>query len=139
VADTFQIANGDVIISFMNGRPVLINAGTKFDQDMQELLAEDQPVGAGIDRLVGVVPVDPLTFTTSADIQVRNAAQRYQTLQQTDSITPRQPNEIFSSIAFLQFVQSNVTPTNYLFRVDFMSQAGTSSTQAGITGPGLGQ
>lgn len=138
MADTLQISSfGDIVISAMNGRPILISGSDKFSQDMSEIIAANIPQGAGLQGLVGLVPASPLAMTAVGGQRIRDAANSYKALQQSDLGTPRVPAEILSDVPIITFSESATDQTEYDFFVQFMSLQGTTLAKAGVITPGM--
>jgi len=134
MTNTFQIVDGDVVISTATGQPYMVEEKEKLRQDVRQLLAQDTDedgFGASLDRIVGTVPSDPTL--TRADIAqgIRDSVRVLQALQDEFQSGYRTPEERLLEIVNLTVNQirqgTQLSKTGFLFRLDVLSVAGGQS------------
>lgn len=127
MAKTMSIINGDIDCARSSGRPVTITGRVKLSQDLKEFFSINvQPngLGAGIEQLIGVVEVSPGSFVSLVDRQVRDGVAEFISLQNSDSRISRSTDEQVVSMNFFMIEQDQTDPTKYVFRANFVTQAG---------------
>jgi len=126
---TFQVRNGDYVLSKATGRPARLSDRPKASQAMARLLGIEAPMGAGIDELIGTVPES--SFALSAEIQtnIRDAFARVVSIQSLNQVAQRNIYERLASIAAMfvrpaEFVVGQTSKTGYVLKVDVLTVAG---------------
>ena len=131
---TFQIVNGDVVISSQSGQPIEIVDRPKLSQDLQELFTIEQKAdgfGAGIEELVGFVAQNDITFRVAVFEALTNAIERMKNLQQRFNADARPTSELIAKIGYLNVQVFQNDGTAFSIRVDVTTVDGNTVTVAG--------
>lgn len=127
MSDTFQINNGDVIVSSTNGRPILISDSLKLSQDVKEFFTVNvlpNGWGAGVEQLVGIVEVSHSVFVSMADKQISDGLDTFISLQNSEPRIPRLPQERILAITNLNVDSDSTDQTKFYFRANIVTEAG---------------
>jgi len=147
MATTFEIQNGDVMISNITGRPIMIGnefgesdvgkAHEKCVQDLQRSLSIVRlrdGSGAGISELIGTLEGSGFgSVSILIKSRVRSMFTAIQNLQRK-RLSARPLFEQFANITNLMVTQ-NTDRTSYRFRVDTKTTAGKIISQSGQITP----
>ena len=138
---TFQVRNGDYVLSKSTGRPVRLGEQPKASQAMARLLGTEAPVGAGIDSLIGTVPNSSFALSSEVQTNIRTAFARLLSIQRLNQAGARDIFERLASIANM-FVQpaeltaGDISKTGYVLSVDVLTVAGeTVNLQRSLVPP----
>jgi len=128
---SWQVKNGDYVISQSTGRPVRIANRPKASQAMARLLGTEMPTGAGIDSLVGTVPNNVYEFSSAVQQRIQAAFDRLLSVQALRQSGNRTPFERLSYIGRMyvqpaQFKVGEVSKTGYVMKVDVVTAGGES-------------
>lgn len=144
MSETFEIKNGDVVISSATGRPFTVERAKKFKQDALENLSTEvqaNGTGAGLDE---TIPKLGDVFSLRADVS-RNVVESFAALKRVQQETQRfdrARNERVGRVALCAVLPlrdpstGQVSLTAYSYRVDLLSEEGESPVT--ITGALLG-
>lgn len=128
MATTFMVQDGDIIVSSSTGRPILVSGVAKLQQDLDEFFNIDvQPngFGAGLDRLVGLVPYGGDALVTSmAEQQITDGLADFRRLQRSNSTIPRTSDERIVGAKYIQVQQDNNDQTKFYFVVNVVTESG---------------
>jgi len=133
---TWEVKNGDYVLSSATGRPVRLRGGLKASQAMARILGIEAPLGAGLDTVIGTVPDSAEALSAELQTNIRAAFDRLVSVQTLNQIAQRTPRERLAYIARM-FVQpaavaapnaaagaNQQSKTGYVFRVDVVTVAG---------------
>jgi hypothetical protein len=137
VSDTFKITAGDVAISAMNGRPVIISGQAKLKQEIQELLTIEtleNGFGAGLDSLVGSVPTGAVAFHLFVDQRIRHSVDVLTAIKRRNR-AQHSTDEVIEKIAYLVVSRSPSSPKDFIFRLDVVTEAGAQLRVGGALRP----
>jgi hypothetical protein len=129
MATTIKIENGDIVISSVSGRPVVISGSNKIRQELYEFFSiniQYNGFGSGLEQLIGLTTVDSNVIASLADRQIRDGIADFIAIQKADVLTNRTPDEIIVGITQVQVQQDRQDPTKYSFFVNVLTQSGTA-------------
>lgn len=127
---TFQIRDGDVIISEATGRPFVIEDEIKFNQDIRENLDSDvqaNGTGADLDGVVGVVG-DIYSLQAEITRRITDSFTSFEKVQRSIQRGDRTPAEQLHKVARIMVVpirdarSGEIAGTSYAYRVDVLSK-----------------
>jgi hypothetical protein len=126
MSTTFKIQDGDFVDNSATGRPIMVSERDATKQSLGENLSINtlsNGFGAGIQGLVGTVPVDSTTMAMLVDSKIRNSITAMIQLQLQSNVT-RTSSEKLTGISFLKVVRDSADPRRYLYYLDVATVAG---------------
>jgi hypothetical protein len=133
MSTTFKIQDGDFVDNSATGRPIMLMDRDAVKQSIGENLSIktlSNGFGAGIQGLVGTIPVDDTTMTMMLDSKIRNSITAMISLQTQNDVT-RTTTEKLTGISFLKVVQDTSDPRRYLYYLDVATVAGPAIRVSG--------
>lgn len=127
MATTFKIKNGDIVMSNVSGRPTLITASEKVKQDIVEFFTIQilpSGFGAGLEQLIGVVPLGDAIFVSMADKMITEGLDAFRSLQRSDLNITRSAEERIIGATSIHVSQDPTDPTKYRFRANIITESG---------------
>lgn len=145
MTQTFQIVNGDVVLSSATGRPLMVTGNAKLRQDLQEAgTIETQPngFGFGLQSIIGLVG-DSVSLKVEISRRIRDGITSMIRLQQQVQRAQRTSDEIIARLVRLVVAPvirpglSTTAATAFTFQYDVLTQQavtlGTQPTSVGGT------
>ena len=133
MSSTFKVENGDVVISSMSGRPIMVSSKAKLRQEIKEMLTiEILPSGFGtnLDALIGSIPNRLFTITILLERQIRKSLDVLKAIKIKRRST-HTTDEMISKIAQISVVPAKTDQTLYTFKVDVTTEDGGSQSVNG--------
>lgn len=132
MSSTFKLSRGDIVISEVTGRPVLVTGKDKFRQDCREVISVFSKVSSLVGRIGDV-------YSLRAEIRRRleDAFSDYQVTQNTIQRQDRTSSERFSRVQALNVTptknpgQNQFDQTSISYRIDVLSDDGEVTTVSG--------
>lgn len=131
---TFQIVNGDVVISDATGQPATLTDAQKLRQDLKCLMATaaaPDNIGAGLDDVINGDPTDEATVRALVSVRIRQAVQNMVTLAARYQRADRSALELLSRLQRLNVARVANSATDYNFQAEFISVNGAATTLSG--------
>jgi len=119
--------DGDVAVNNATGRPNTLTGTNKVTQDLQEFFTVNITVngfGAGIDSMLGMVPVDGASFVGLIDSRVRAGIAQFRSMQHSDTRIQYTQDELVLSLAKLVVAQTPNDDTAYYFTASILTESG---------------
>lgn len=136
---TLKVANGGLVLSKITGRFSTIENSAKLSQDVLENLsieAQNNGTGCDLDQMVGMLG-SAVGMQIELSTRLHEAMDALKAQQAAIQASQRTAAERFSTVARVQVVPIKATnsetllPTAYAYKVDVISEAGTSTSTTG--------
>lgn len=127
MAQTFKIRDGDILMNSSTGKCIMVTGTDKLKQDLNEFFTvhiQPSGFGAGIEQLIGIVPISSEIFAGLADRQIRDGILELRNLQRSDATIPRTTDERILGVTNVQVEADHQDPTKYFFRVNVLTESG---------------
>ena len=133
MSTTLQMTNGDLAINAASGQPLMLTGRDALKQAISENLTIStlqNGFGAGINNLVGIVPIDSVTFNIMINQRLRSSVNAMISLQSTTDVT-RTTDELLTGISYLDVAVSPTDPRVYFYYLNVSTVAGPSINASG--------